>query len=115
MNPRRSTKLQNAIQSGIHADADGCTVLRFGQRLARRDRALVPVFRHFRSPFTEDSSSATDHDRAVIQRRIFHHRSRIHSVFKRGCVNERQHGRSYRTFGLQRAVVLIVLEIAAPH
>ena len=83
--------------------------------MPRRHCALITVLRALRPPFTEDSSCAANHDRAIIERRIFHERSREHSFFKRGRVNQRQHRSSGWSLRLQRAVVLVVFEIAAAN
>src|ERR1700730_5072518 len=112
---RGTTKLRDFIESRVHADTDSCAVLRFGESLPGRHRTLVAVVCAFRTPFAKNSGRATDHDRAIIERRIFHHGSRIHSIFECGRVNKWFHLCAGGTLGLQRAIVLIVFEIAAGH
>ena len=86
---------------------------RFRERLARGDRPFVAVVRALRSPFAENAGRAADHDRAIIERGIFHDRSGKHSLLERSRKNKRRHRRAGRPFRLQRAIVLVVLEIAA--
>src|SRR5947209_5581957 len=83
--------------------------------LASACLAVIAVLSAFWSPFAQDSGCTANHDRAVIERRIFHERSREHSFFKSRRINEWEHCRSGRAPGLQGTVVLIVLEIASAH
>ena len=112
LDPGRLAELQHRIDADRHADADRRAVLRFRQRPARRHRSFIPVFLRLGSPFAENPSRAADHDRAIIERRIFDERSGKQSVFESGCVNERLDRGAGGTARLERAVVLVVLEIA---
>src|SRR5207237_10393004 len=85
------------------------------QRLPGGHRTFVTVLRALWPPFAENSGRAADHDRAIIERSIFHDRSRIHSIFKRSRVNKRLHRCAGGTLSLQSTIVLIVFEIAATH
>ena len=107
------TELNDGIEPGVHADADGGAVFRFRERLARGDRAFVTVVCALRSPFAENAGRAADHDGAIIERGIFHDRAGEESFLKSRRVNKRQHRRARRAPRLERAVILVVLEIAS--
>src|ERR1700730_17736386 len=112
---RGTAKLRDFIESRVHADTDSCAVLRFGKSLAGRRRTLVADVYAFPTPFAKNYGRATDHDLSIIELRCFHHGSRIHSILECGRVNKWFHRCAGGTLGLQRAIVLIVFEIAAAH
>ena len=93
-NTRRGAKLQHRIDTRIHPDADRCAILRFHQRLPGGHWTFVTVIGILGSPFAENSRCTPDHHCAIIQWRIFDHRTRIHSSFKSRRINERQHCRA---------------------
>ena len=111
----RLAHLQHGVHARHHPEPHRGAVLRFCERLPRRDRTFVAVIRAFRSPFPENARRAADHDRAIIERGIFHHRSRIKPFLERRRIHERQHRRPGRALRLERAIILAVLKIAPAH
>src|SRR5205807_7202762 len=109
----RFAKLEDGIDTGGHTNADRRAVLRFYERRPRRDRSFVTVLLRFGSPFTENAGRAADHDRAVIERGIVDERSREQAVLERRRVNERLDRGAGGPPRLQRAIILVVLEIAS--
>ena len=112
---RRGAKLQHCVDSRVHSQADRCAIFGFGQCLPRCHRAFITVVSAFWTPFAKNSRCATDHHRAIIQRRILNQRSGVHSFLESGGVNKRRHCSSGGPAGLQRTVVLVVLEIASAY
>src|SRR5207237_3872875 len=108
-----TTKLDHIVDSGVHPEAHGRTIFRIRECLACGDWPLVAVLRTLRSPFTENSSRPADHDRAIIERGILHHRARENSILKGGCENKRCHHRTSWMPRLKREVVLVQLTIAS--
>ena len=92
----------------------GC-VLRLGQCTASGDDIFVDVFDVFRSPFTQDTGGATDHDLAGIHGRVVDKRPRKESGFESGGVDERLECGSGGASALGNAVEHAVAEIASTH
>ena len=110
---RRGRAARRSSSPAVSADANGRAILRFRERFPRRDRPFVTVVSRLRSPFAENAGRAADHDGAIIERGILHERAREKSFREGRGINERDASRCRPGVGLERAIVFVMLEIAA--